>query len=116
MIVLLKAIALIFSGILFLGYLWWDREYLSFLEKTFMLSSAYGLLIVGAMPFRFLRLRKIRVIFTVVLMIGVANSIHGIIEAVNARISVDTSAAFINVIVIVILGIGIYLSWKKQQN
>ncbi len=114
MIILLKVIAVLFSSVLFLGYAWFDREYLSFIEKVFMLSSAYGLLITGVIPFSFLKLKRVRVVFSTVLLIGIGQSIHRIFEAANAPVSANTTAVLLNLIILGLLSTGIYLALNKK--
>ena len=116
MIIILKVFSILFSCVSFIGYAWFDREYLSLIEKIFMLSSAFGLLIIGVIPFRFLRLRSFRVIFTVILLTGIVRTVFGIFEALTTTGAADTNGATLHLVVLIILCMGVYFSWRIEPE
>jgi hypothetical protein len=115
-IIVLKVAAILLSGVLFLGYGWWSQEHLSFLEEIYLLSPACGLLIIGFMPFRFLNLKNIRLIPTFVFVIGITQSIYGLVNAVRSSIEPHTGAAVINILILAILAVGIFVAWEEEMK
>jgi len=107
---------MIFSGIIFLGYGWWNRDYLSLIEKIFMLSPAYGLLIIAVIPYRVLALKKLRILITLILIAGIAQSLQEIESDIRSPIEPDLPAAMLRLIIIAILGVGIYKAWKPKSE
>ena len=116
MILLLKVVALIFAGLSFLAYGWWGREDLNLLEKLLWLSPAIGLLIVGVIPFSLLISIKRKILPTLILLFGIAQTLKGIVSAVGASIEPDTPAAILRLIILVILSIGIYVTWRPNDT
>lgn len=116
MYILVKIAAIIFFGLDLLGYGWWDRDYLSFIDKAFLLSPAIGLLLVGALPFSYLTNKKLQVILTIIISIGAMQTVHGIIKALGSPIEPDTPAAMLDGIVLAILIGGVYLVWKYKKK
>lgn len=116
MILFLKAVALIFAGLSFLAYGWWGREYLNLLEKMLWLSPAIGLLVIGLTPFSLLDSKKRRIPPTLICLIGIAQTLRGIVSAVGASIEPDTPAATLRIIILVILSIGIYVIWHPRRK
>jgi len=114
--IFLRIVAMIFSGIIFLGYGWWNRDYLSLIEKIFMLSPAYGLLIIAVIPYRVLALKKLRILITLILIAGIAQSLQEIESDIRSPIEPDLPAAMLRLIIIAILGVGIYKAWKPKSE
>lgn len=114
--IILRVVALVFAGIDFLGYGWWNRDYLSLVEKIFMLSPAYGLLIIGVTPYKILSSKKLRVLATLILLIGIMQSLQEIGSDVRSPIEPDMPAVILRLIIITILGIGIYVAWKPRGS
>jgi len=108
--------ALAFAGIIFLGYGWWNRDYLSFIEKIFMLSPAFGLIIIAVIPYKVLALNKLRILTTLIFLTGIVQSLQEIGNDIRSPIEPDVPAAILRLVIITILGIGIYKAWKPKAE
>lgn len=108
---LFKVAALIFAGLDFLAYGWWDRSYLGFFEKIFWLSPAICLLTVGLMPLKVLSSRVVKILFTAFAAIAVLRTVQSIVQALGSPIEPDTPAAILSGIVLALLVLGIALAW-----
>ncbi|MCW8923895.1 MAG: hypothetical protein OQK69_09760 [Gammaproteobacteria bacterium] len=115
MVILLKVLSVLFSGVFFLAYGWWDREYLTFLEKMLWLSPAYSLLIIGVFPFRFLRLKVFRLITTIVIIMGLFQLMHEAVNSINIPVEADKNAIVLYMVMSVLLGSGLYIIWRKTR-
>lgn len=114
MIAFLKVVALVFAGITFLAYGWGSRDYLSFIEKLFWLSPAFGLLIIGLVPFSLMNLKKRRILPTFIFLIGIAQTLKEIISDLRLPIEPDINLAHLTILGI--LSIGIYVVWRPHAT
>lgn len=110
MIIFLKVIALVIAGISLLGYGWWNRDYLSLIERIFMLSPSFGLLIIGLTPVRVLGLKKLRWLATLIFFIGIARLLIEISTDLGLPNEPDING--FHLLALGILFTGVYISWR----
>jgi hypothetical protein len=111
----LKIAALIFSLFHFLGYGWWDREYMSLAESIYWLLPAFSLLVIAVIPFQLMALvAPVKLGVSILFVGGALRLFHAAIASWNSPIEPDTPAIFLQLISLVILAVSGYIIWSPE--
>ena len=113
----LRIAAFLFAFFDLLGYDWWDRSHLSFLESIYWLSPALALLVLASVPYRLLYLYSaLRWTITFLYAIGMIRLIQDMVGDWHSPLEPDTSAIALRFISLVIFGAGTYLAWRPVNK